>query len=114
MKVLIVDSDKRIRQLIKSVLTDMVDDFYECSDGLDAQEIYSRFLPDLVLMDLVMPNIDGITVIRQIKSLHPNAKIIILTSYKSAVIREQTQQAGGFAYVLKENLLDLLNLLTDK
>jgi two-component system chemotaxis response regulator CheY len=113
MKLLIVEDDERIRRLIKSVVSDLSDELYECSDGIDAEASYAKHLPDWVLMDLVMPEVDGITAIKLIKASHPEARIIIVTSYESAVMREEARQAGAFAYVLKENLLDLRNLLTD-
>lgn len=111
MKILIVDDDERIRELIKSVLSDLAVEFFECSDGIDAEKSYFKHLPDWVLMDLVMPKVDGITAIRMIKASHPIAKIIVVTSYKSDVMREEAKRAGAVGYVLKENLLDLRKLL---
>ena len=112
MKLLIVEDDIRIRRLIKSVIADLADEIFECDDGVDALARYAEHLPDWVLMDLVMPKVDGITAIREIKTSYPEAKIIVVTSYKSSVMREQATRVGAFAYILKENLLDLRNLLT--
>jgi two-component system chemotaxis response regulator CheY len=112
MKLLIVEDDERIRRLIKSVIIDLADEVFECSDGAHAQASYAEHRPDWVLMDLVMPKVDGITAIRQIKASHPEAKIIVVTSYKSTAMRQEAARAGALAYILKENLLDLRNLLT--
>lgn len=111
MKILIVEDDERVRRLIKSVVADLADEVFECKDGLEAGHTYTKHLPDWVLMDLVMPKVDGITAIRSIKSVHPAAKIIVVTSYKSTVMHKEAQEAGAFAYVLKDNLLDLRALL---
>jgi len=83
----------------------------EASDGADALEAYAAFLPDWVLMDIKMPNSNGIAATRLIRSFHPQARIIIVTSHDSSEMRQEAQAAGACAYVLKENLLDLRGLL---
>jgi CheY-like chemotaxis protein len=112
MRLLVVEDDERIRQLIKSVVSDLSDEFYECSDGADAEAIYAEHLPDWVLMDLMMPEVDGITATRRIKSSFPKARVIIVTSYESVSLRKEALRVGAYACVLKENLLDLRELLT--
>ncbi len=110
MKFLVIEDDARVRRMIKSIVADATDTVYECNDGEQAQASYAAHLPDWVLMDLMMPQVDGIAATRQIKSTHPTARIIIVTSHESAVMREAAEQAGACAYVLKENLLDLRGL----
>lgn len=110
MKFLVVEDDARVRRMIRSIVADATDTVYECSDGVEAKASYAAYLPDWVLMDLMMPQVDGISATRQIKSDYPAAKIIIVTSHESAVMREAAEQAGACAYVLKENLLDLREL----
>lgn len=112
MKLLIVEDDVRVRRMIISIISDLSDELYECSDGSQAEAGYAEHLPDWVLMDLMMPETDGIAATRLIRSSFPQARIIIVTSYDSATMREEAQKAGAVAYVLKENLLDLRGLLT--
>jgi CheY-like chemotaxis protein len=112
MKLLIVENDRRVRELIVSVVGDLSDEIFECEDGSEAQAAYTRHLPDWVLMDLMMEGTDGLTATRRIKSVFPDARIVIVTSYDSKSLRETARRAGAGAYVLKENLLELRGILT--
>jgi CheY-like chemotaxis protein len=112
MKLLVVEDDARVRRMIISIISDLSDELYECSDGAQAEAVYAEHLPDWVLMDLMMPGTDGISTTRLIKSSYPQARIIIVTSYDGAETRREAQEAGACAYVLKENLLDLRGLLS--
>jgi CheY-like chemotaxis protein len=111
MKLLVVDDDERIRRMIRWVVSDVSDTIYECADGSEAGENYAKHQPDWVLMDLMMPEVDGIEATRLIKSSYPLAKIIIVTSHESLAMREAAQSAGACGYILKDNLLDLPQLL---
>lgn len=111
MKFLIVDDDERIRRLIKLIVTDEAADVCECCDGAQARATYAAHRPDWVLMDLTMPEVDGLTATRQIRSDDPGARVVIVTADDSSMMREAAREAGALAYVLKDNLLDLLELL---
>ena len=111
MKLLIVDDDERIRRLIKSVLADAAAVVCECSDGAQARRSYDEQQPDWVLMDLTMPEVDGITATRQIRAAYPRARVVIVTAHDSASLRERAAEAGAIGYVAKENLLELRELL---
>ena len=104
---MIVDDDKRIRKMMVAAIADLATDVVECSDGLMAQNTYAQHLPDWVLMDLNMPNVDGITATGQIHLNHPGAKIVIVTSYDSLALRQAAKAAGAVGYVLKDNLEEL-------
>jgi two-component system, NarL family, response regulator len=78
-------------------------------DGKEALDLFNKYLPDITILDLVMPKLSGIEVIRQIRSNHPKASIIALSAHNSEEHIYQALQAGATAYVLKE---DLSNTLT--
>jgi CheY-like chemotaxis protein len=111
MRFLIVDDDERVRRIIKTVVADLSEEVYECSDGSQAHSSYAEHLPDWVLMDLMMPEVNGIEATRQIKSSYPAARIVIVTSHDSEPVRDAARSAGACGYVLKENLIDLPQLL---
>jgi len=111
MKLLIVDDDERIRKMIADVVSDPSDEIIECCDGKEAQESYAEHLPDWVMMDVLMPEVDGIAATRLIKAAHPEAKIIIVTTCESGALRETAEEAGAFSFVLKENLAELRNII---
>jgi CheY-like chemotaxis protein len=111
MRFLIVEDDERVRRMIKTVVADLSEAVYECSDGSQAHASYAEHLPDWVLMDLMMPEVDGIAATRQIRSSYPAARIVIVTSHESSAMRNEARNAGACGYVLKEDLLDLPQLL---
>lgn len=111
MKLLIVEDNPSVRQMIRRIATGIADEISECSNGVEAVERYPTELPDWVLMDVRMPRLNGIHATRRIKAMFPSARIVIVTSFDNAELREAAQQAGACGYVLKENLTDLRQLL---
>jgi CheY-like chemotaxis protein len=111
MKILIVDDNAKMRRALRSLLADSATEFVECEDGAEALAAYTTHQPDFVLMDVAMPRMDGITATRQIISAAPMARIIILTNFAHEDLRRAAQAAGACGYVLKENMLELRQLL---
>jgi CheY-like chemotaxis protein len=111
MKVLIVEDDRSVRDLIKRIVGDLVDTFCECSDGRDALAAYQLERPDWVLMDIKMKDVDGLAATEQIINAWPTARVIFVTSYNEASLREAARKAGACGYVLKENLIELVGFL---
>ncbi|MGE0127727.1 MAG: response regulator transcription factor [Blastocatellales bacterium] len=112
MKVLIVDDNEQMRQMIKGFLRGQVEEFYECSDGATALDAFTRFRPDWVLMDLSMEEVDGLTATRQIIAACPEAKIMIVTNFDDVHLRAAAQDAGASGYVTKDDLFELRRLLS--
>jgi CheY-like chemotaxis protein len=114
MRILIVEDNAKIRKMLKNTLSRAFPDdlhFLECEDGLAAVDMYRRFLPDWVLMDIQLHNTDGLLATQQITTDYPQAKIIIVTSYDEPEYRIEAQNAGACDYVLKENLSTLLQII---
>jgi CheY-like chemotaxis protein len=111
MTILIVEDNEPMRQLIKKLLGDLADTFAECDDGAHALDAYRQRQPDWVLMDIKMNEMDGLAATRQIKAAFPEARIIIVTGYDDARLRAAAHKAGACAYVHKENLLELRQIL---
>lgn len=109
--VLIVDDSQPMRELIKMMLAGVAEIVGECSDGADALAAYERRRPDWVLMDIGMKNMDGITATRQIMAAYPQAKIMIVTDYNDDDLRRAATDAGASRYIVKENLLDIVDIL---
>jgi len=83
----------------------------ECSDGSEAMSAYERLRPDWILMDIDMKDVDGITATRQITAAHPGAKVMIVTDYNDADLRRAAREAGASEYVVKENLLNIVDII---
>src|SRR5690606_30074941 len=73
----------------------------EAENGAEAIEIAKQEKPDIILMDLVMETMDGITATRKIKKMNPEIKIIVLTSYINDDKVFPAIEAGAFSYLLK-------------
>jgi NarL family two-component system response regulator LiaR len=73
----------------------------EANDGEEAILLVERVQPDVVLMDLVMPRMDGATATRHIRESHPNVQIIALTSFKEEEMIQAVLRAGAIGYLLK-------------
>lgn len=110
--VLIVDDSQPMRELIRMTLEGVAEIVGECTDGADALAAYERLRPDWVLMDIGMKNVDGITATKQITSAYPQARIMIVTDYNDDELRRAAQEAGASHFVFKENLLDILEILS--
>ena len=76
----------------------------EASDGASAIALYSEHKPDVVLMDLRMPRVDGLTAIREIVSANPDARIIALTTYDGDADIYRALDAGASGYLIKDML----------
>lgn len=112
LKLLIVEDSASVRRLIRSMVAGLAGKIHDCSDGADALAAYTRHRPDFVLMDIQMRVMDGITATQRIKAADPAARIIIVTDYDQDDLREAAQQAGACGYVAKENLPELVRLLS--
>lgn len=108
---MIVDDNPRMRATIRSVLDARMSDVTECSNGLEAVETYEARRRDLVLMDISMPVLDGISATRRIRAIDPDARVIIVTDFADAALADAAADAGASAYVTKDNLLSLLDML---
>lgn len=111
MSILIVDDNTSMRRTLRSFLGDLAAEINECVDGKEVLQAYATYLPDWVLMDIAMKEMDGLTATRHLLSQWPQARIVIVTSYDDEALREEAQQAGACGYVLKENLLAVRQLL---
>ena len=112
LKLLIVEDNAEVRRMIRRVVSSIAGEINEVDDGKKAFAAYAGFLPDWVLMDIEMKQLSGITAAAEIKVAFPEANIVMVTNYNNANLREKAAQAGACGYVLKENLTDLLELLT--
>lgn len=107
MKVLIVDDNPKVREVVRDYLPASVDEVYECDNGGEAFALYQKYLPDWVLMDWEMPEMNGITAIREIIREFPTANICMVTAFDDAEIRAEALAAGALRFVLKDNLFEL-------
>jgi CheY-like chemotaxis protein len=114
MKILITEDSEPMRRMIKSFISDLVQEIFECSDGCEALAAYAHYRPDLVLMDLRMLGMDGFEATRQIKAAYPEARIVIVSQYDDPSLREAANKAGADGYVSKADLFPLRQIFGEK
>jgi NarL family two-component system response regulator YdfI len=103
-RVVIADDHMLVREGLRSILA-LAEDIVqvgEASDGAEAVHLAGTLSPDVMLMDLRMPNVDGIEAIRQIKDRHPDIEVVILTTYDDDTHIVEGLGAGARGYLLKD------------
>ncbi|MCP4427286.1 MAG: response regulator transcription factor [Chloroflexi bacterium] len=102
--VLLVDDHAVVRQGVRFFLESQ-EEFVvvgEAESGETAVKLAAEQIPDVVLMDLVMPEMDGVEATRQVKKISPRSKIVVLTSYHDDEYIFPALQAGAISYILKD------------
>lgn len=105
-RVLVADDHPMLREGLASVLgreTD-VELVGEAQDGREAIDAFQRLRPDVVLMDLQMPGVDGLAAIKAIRAEDPSARIVVLTTYSGDAQALRALRAGAAGYLLKSSL----------
>lgn len=109
-RIILVDDHRVVHQALAEMIS-FVDDFElvaQGSNGQEAIDLCREFLPDLVLMDVVMPGIDGVQATRRILADHPGIKILALSSFQDDVSVNSMLKSGAVGYVLKNTSVDEL------
>ncbi len=109
-RVLLVDDHAMVRRGLATFLK-IFDDLElagEAADGSEAIQLCAQVKPDVVLMDLVMPEIDGVSATRAIHAQFPKVKVLALTSFKEEHMVQSVLQAGAIGYLLKDISADEL------
>ena len=100
--ILIVDDAAFMRMMIKDILTkNGYNVAGEAENGAKAMEKYNELKPDLVLMDITMPEVDGIQALKNIKASDPNAKIIMCSAMGQQAMVIEAIQSGAKDFILK-------------
>ena len=113
MLVQIVDDNKKFRETLLRFITPIADEIIECGNGKEAVEAYAEHLPDFVLMDIKMPEMDGITAAKIIVERFPDARIILITDLNGPLFLKEGKRAGALAYFSKENLEEVKEFITN-
>lgn len=115
-RVLAVDDHPLLREGVAAVIEDQPDMVLvaEATSGLEAIQRYREHRPDVVLMDVRMPDMDGIAALNAIRGEFPDARVIVLTTYPGDVQAQRAIKAGAMGYLLKGMLrLELVQAIRE-
>ncbi len=110
-RVMVVDDHQMVRDGLKVFLSifDDIEVVAETGDGQTAQELCREHRPDVILMDILMPKVDGPTATARIREAFPHIQIIALTSFVEKELVSRAIQAGAISYLLKDVNADKLH-----
>ena len=114
--VLLVDDHALLRTGVANIINHETDLFVvaEAGNGVEALEAYERHKPDVTLLDLRMPVMEGVEVVRRLRERDPRARVIVLTTYDTDEEISRALKAGAKAYVLKDiSADDLVTCIRD-
>src|SRR3954464_4722768 len=100
-KILIVDDQFGIRILLNEVLQKEGYDTYQAANGLQALEIVNENVPDLVLLDMKIPGMDGIEILRRMKQMNEDIRVIIMTAYGELDMIQKAKDLGAITHFAK-------------
>jgi DNA-binding NarL/FixJ family response regulator len=112
---LIVDDEAHVRVLIRVLLKQLgIETVWEAPDGATALEKAETHKPDVVLLDINLPQVGGLEVLAKLKAAHPKIPVIIVSSQSTMKTVIQTRELGAEAYVLKHApKSEVLQMLSD-
>ena len=108
---LIVDDSSEMRKMIGSVIANECDQIFELENGEQVVAAYIAHRPDWILMDIQMKHGGGLQATQELKEQFPGARVIIVTQYDDRHFRDQAMAAHADAYILKDDLSVLRNLV---
>ncbi len=100
-KILITDDAVFMRMMLGNMLKEAGYEVYEAQNGLDMLEKYETVQPDLVLLDITMPELDGLGALRRLKAKHPEAKVIMCSAMGQQAMVIDAIQSGAYDFVVK-------------
>ena len=112
-RILVVDDYEPWRRFVCSVLQKQPDQEIvgEAADGLEAVQKAGELHPDVILLDIGLPNLNGIEVARRLGRISPNSKILFVSQESSADVVQEALSTGACGYVVKSNANDLLTVM---
>jgi NarL family two-component system response regulator LiaR len=109
-RTLVVDDQTVVREGLAAILANYsdIEVIGQAADGIQAMVIIKKEKPDVVLLDMMMPNQDGLTTIPKIREVAPNTRILVVTAFAENDLVYQAIKAGALGYILKDATRDQL------
>jgi DNA-binding NtrC family response regulator len=113
-KILVVDDDPKIRWVLRQGLEDDNYDVDEAEDGLEALQKFETFQPDLTLMDVKMPGMDGLEAMSKIREMNIKTPIIVLSAFPDSKIIVQAMKSGAEDFLIKPFDIEMVKMIIQK
>lgn len=107
-KILVIDDDARDRDLLAAVLQEKGYEVIWADNGGAGLTLCHQQTPDAVVLDLNMPGIDGLSILRQLRILHPTLPVVVFSGHSPQEVEEETLNQGATAFIQKAFSMDLL------
>ena len=111
MKLLIVEENPGLRRLLLALLSESGNEIRSCAEGTEALSLCALEQPDWVVLDLNLARADGLSLTRQVLSLCPQTRVLLVADEDDARLRVRADQAGASQIISKERLTELPALL---
>ena len=112
--ILVVDDEESVRKLLIAVLKREGYQVESAVDGLEALEKFNSVKPNLVLMDIRMPNLDGMQAFKEMKKIQPDLAVILMTAFAAVETAVEAIKLGAFDYLIKPFDIDEVKLLVNR
>jgi len=115
MRIVLADDHQLVRAGLRSLLQSFPDVsvLAECGDGHEALVLVDRHQPDVLLLDITLPGLNGLEVARRVPKLSPNTRVLILSMHAGAEYVAQALRAGVAGYLIKDSAVDELKVALD-
>ena len=108
-RIIVVDDDLSVRTVMRAGLERLgIDVVGEAADGIEAVEVVRQLNPDVVLMDVQMPGMNGFEATREIKQMQPLVQVVFVTVYEDPHPTRSAEEVGAYAYLLKDSSFELV------
>jgi DNA-binding response OmpR family regulator len=107
-KILVIDDDARDRGLLLAVLEEKGYEVILADNGRVGLMLCHHLTPDAVVLDLNMPGLDGLSILRQLRILHPTLPVVVFSDHSTQEVEEEMLNQGATAFIQKAFSLDLL------
>jgi len=109
MKILAVDDEESIRTLLHKVLTGQERTILLAEEGRKAIEVFRRERPDITILDLRMPEVSGLDVLKEIRAMDPSATVIVYSGLLGEMFEQQARTLGASDFIEKGELRNTLS-----
>ena len=111
-KILVVDDDKNICDLVSDFFSDLKGHtVYKANNAVEALDQARKYQPEIALLDIMLPGVHGVDILRQLKQLNPDIKAIMISAVDDEVVAREAMAEGAVDYVTKPLDLNYLDTL---